>query len=53
MTPNKNYLSDFEELTEPKIIILGDGKNTRAIGTGELEFVCGSYGGELREVLLV
>lgn len=53
MTPDKSILSNYEELSVPRSIIFGDGKESLAVGKGKFEFRSGKFEGELREVLWV
>lgn len=53
MTYLRRHLTNYEDLEEPRIIILGDGKETLAVGKGELEFESSDSEGVLTNVLFV
>lgn len=53
MTPNKSIIQDYLKFTEPKEIMLGDGKLTEAFGQGTIYFRSDEFSGELQQVLWV
>lgn len=53
MTSNKDLLSDYEDLDEPREITIGDGKEIFARGKGKFSFKSGKFEGDLFDVMWV
>lgn len=53
MTAHKSFMQAYEEFEEPRIIRLGDGKPTQALGQGKVPFISDGFEGELHSVLWV
>lgn len=53
MTSRRGIISDYKKLDTPRIITLGDGKQTLAKGKGKVVFECDGDEGELLDVLWV
>lgn len=50
MTPQRAILSHYVKFDEPRRILLGDGKPTKAYGQGNVQFTTSDFSGELQSV---